>query len=65
MFSFFCSTIITVLFFKSGSRMAFAQFNDSLVQEFYYTKYGEPDDPYAAQYPEQIMLKYPKVGIIG
>jgi hypothetical protein len=45
--------------------MAFAQFNDSLVQEFYYTKYGEPDDPYAAQYPEQIMLKYPKVGIIG
>ena len=32
-----------------GTRMAFAQFNDTEVMEFYYTKFGEPDDPLEVQ----------------
>ena len=29
--------------------MALAQFNDTEVMEFYYTKFGEPDDPLEVQ----------------
>ena len=32
-----------------GTRMALAQFNDTEVMEFYYTKFGEPDDPLEVQ----------------
>ena len=32
-------------FSSNGIRMAFAQFNDTKVEEFYYTKYGSPSDP--------------------
>ena len=69
-------------FTDSGSKLAYAKFNDEDVQEFYYTKYGSPEDPYKVQvrhaaqitflffkigflplqYPQEIMLKYPKVG---
>lgn len=49
-------------FSPGGSRMAFVQFNDTEVEEFFYTNYGDPSDPLAHQYPEQVMLKYPKVG---
>merc|ERR1711963_264760 len=56
------STNKAMYFNGQGTRMAFAQFNDTEVMEFYYTKFGEPDNPLEVQYPEQIMLKYPKVG---
>ena len=56
------STNKAMYFTKSGSKIAFARFNDEDVQEFYYSKYGDPQDPYKVQYPKEIMLKYPKVG---
>ena len=39
------STNKAMYFTKTGSRMAFAQFNDTEVEEFYYTKYGDPSKP--------------------
>ena len=76
------STNKAMYFTDSGSKLAYAKFNDQDVQEFYYTKYGSPEDPYKVQvrhaaqitflffkigflplqYPQEIMLKYPKVG---
>ena len=76
------STNKAMYFTDSGSKLAYAKFNDEDVQEFYYTKYGSPEDPYKVQvrhaaqitflffkigflplqYPQEIMLKYPKVG---
>ncbi len=46
----------------SGNYLAFAKFDDSQVEEFHYTKYGNPADPYGNQYPNEIAVKYPKVG---
>lgn len=56
------STNKAMYFPASGTKVAFAQFNDTQVEEFFYTKYGDPSDPIAAQYPQQIGLKYPKAG---
>ena len=42
--------------------MAYAEFNDMDVNEFVYPKYGNPDDPLANRYPEQVRIKYPKTG---
>ena len=39
------STNKAMYFSKNGLRMAFAQFNDTKVKEFYYTKYGSPSEP--------------------
>ena len=36
-------------FNPSGSKMAFAKFNDTLVEEYIYTKYGDPWEPLSAQ----------------
>jgi len=56
------STNKAMYFNNDGNRLAFARFNDTNVREFYYTRYGEPSDPLKVQYPQQILLKYPKVG---
>ncbi|TRY63634.1 hypothetical protein TCAL_00828 [Tigriopus californicus] len=45
-----------------GKYLAFARFDDSAVEEFHYTKFGEPSDPYGNKYPNEIMVKYPKTG---
>jgi dipeptidyl-peptidase 4 len=37
---------------SDGKKLAFAQFNDTLVPEFRYPVYGEPNDIYGVQYPE-------------
>ena len=39
------STNKAMYFTKFGKRMAFAQFNDTEVEEFYYTKFGNPKKP--------------------
>ena len=39
------STNKAMYFTSNGTRIAFAQFNDSNVEEFYYTKYGSPSQP--------------------
>ena len=39
------STNKAMYFSPNGIRMAFAQFNDTKVEEFYYTKYGSPSRP--------------------
>ena len=36
---------------NTGYKMAFAQFNDTLVQEFQYPHYGDPNDVLHNQYP--------------
>ena len=43
-----------------GTRIAFAQFNDSLVPDFRYPHYGNPQDILHSQYPEyrQVLLSY-------
>ena len=43
------STNSAMYFNPSGSKMAFAQFNDTLVEEFLYTKYGDPSKPLTVQ----------------
>ena len=43
------STNKAMYFSSDGKNMAFAQFNDSLVDEFYYTKYGNPTNVTAVQ----------------
>ena len=35
-----------------GNKLAFVQFNDTLVPDFRYPVYGEPNNIYDAQYPE-------------
>lgn len=47
-------------FSPEGNRLAFARFDDTEVDNFTYFKYGEPGT-LDSQYPEVIMLKYPKV----
>ena len=42
--------------------LAYTAFDDSNVEEFHYTKYGSPADPLKVQYPQEIAVKYPKVG---
>ena len=37
---------------EAGTRIAFAQFNDSLVPDFRYPHYGNPQDVLHSQYPE-------------
>lgn len=50
------STNKAMYFTPSGSKMAFARFNDEDVQEFYYTKYGSPEDPYKVQVRPSLSL---------
>jgi dipeptidyl-peptidase-4 len=45
-----------------GSRIAFAKFNDSLVPEFRYPHYGDPEKVEEWQYPEYRTVRYPKAG---
>lgn len=45
-----------------GRKLAFVQFNDTLVPEFRYPVYGEPNNIYDAQYPEYKIVRYPKSG---
>merc|ERR1711892_1085506 len=48
-----------------GSRIAFAQFNDSLVPDFRYPHYGDPQDILHSQYPEYRVVRYPKAGEVN
>merc|ERR1711892_587963 len=48
-----------------GSRIAFAQFNDSLVPDFRYPHYGNPQDILHSQYPEYRVVRYPKAGEVN
>lgn len=50
-------------FSPEGNRLAFARFDDTNVDEFTYFKYGEPGT-LDSQYPEVVMLRYPKVKYI-
>ena len=59
------STNKAMYYSSSGSKLAYAQFDDRLVEEFHYTKYGDPYSPYDNQYPTDIMVKYPKVGTVN
>lgn len=38
-------------FSPAGYKVAFAQFNDTLVPDFHYPHYGNPQDVINAQYP--------------
>lgn len=48
-------------FSPDGSRVAFAQFNDTLVKQYSYTLYGNPGN-IQDQYPRTVSVRYPKVG---
>jgi len=48
-----------------GTRIAFAQFNDSLVPDFRYPHYGNPQDILHSQYPEYRVVRYPKAGEVN
>jgi len=50
---------------EAGSRIAFAQFNDSLVPDFRYPHYGDPQDVFHSQYPEYRVVRYPKAGEVN
>ncbi len=39
-----------------------ARFDDTNVQQFHYTNYGSPTEPEKHQYPEDVVIKYPKSG---
>ena len=42
--------ILQAMYFNGkGNRLALAQFNDTDVKEFYYTRYGDPEDPLKVQ----------------
>ena len=47
---------------EPATRIAFAKFNDSEVEEFRYPHYGDPKDVTAWQYPEYRTVRYPKAG---
>ena len=40
-----------------GTSLAFARFDDTRVEEFYYTLYGDPDDPEGSQVRMLLRLK--------
>ena len=44
-----------------GSKVVYATFNDSLVQEVRWKIYGNPDDAIVDPYPKEGMMRYPKV----
>jgi len=46
----------------TGHKIAFARFNDTLVPEFQYPHYGNPDDVFHNQYPTYKKVRYPKSG---
>jgi dipeptidyl-peptidase-4 len=48
-------------FSPDGKKIAFASFNDTLVDEFIYFTYGNPGD-LEDQYPTEVRIRYPKVG---
>jgi len=48
-----------------GTRIAFAQFNDTLVPDFRYPHYGNPQDVFHSQYPEYRVVRYPKAGEVN
>jgi len=48
-----------------GTRVAFAKFNDSLVPDFRYPHYGNPNDILHSQYPEYRVVRYPKAGEVN
>jgi dipeptidyl-peptidase-4 len=47
---------------EPGTRIAFAKFNDSLVPDFRYPHYGDPEAVEDWQYPEYRTVRYPKAG---
>jgi len=49
----------------AGTRVAFAQFNDSLVPDFRYPHYGNPQDILHSQYPDYRVVRYPKAGEVN
>jgi dipeptidyl-peptidase-4 len=48
-----------------GTRVAYARFNDTLVPEFRYPHYGDPEDILHSQYPEYRVVRYPKAGEVN
>ena len=48
-------------FNNDGNRLAFARFNDTNVREFYYTRYGEPNDPLKVQVSSENTFYYQKI----
>jgi len=50
---------------EEGNLIAFAQFNDTLVPEFVYPHYGDPQDVLHSQYPEYRVVRYPKAGEVN
>ena len=47
---------------SDGKYVAYARFDDSDVEEFFWQTYGDPSKPLENRYPEEVRLKYPKAG---
>ena len=48
-----------------GSKLVYASFNDSLVQEVRWKLYGNPEDAIVDPYPKEGTMRYPKVCVVN